>query len=188
MNVDYRELCIRLFGTDDVNELEKIAKKNKTGRKKSLSDKDIKEIIDMQQQGKTTQEIAQFFGVSRQTVSKYLNAFPKGNFTMRMNYMFRQKVCTEIYVDFLNRKIFVINRTNDILRRAFGVKTNPTWEDFEDFLLERCFSAERGNKKEILNALGVDSFDPLRIVEATNGRMAEDNQYINFVYESRRMQ
>ena len=41
------------------------------------------------------------------------------------------------------------------------------------------------NKKEILKALGIDHFDPLQIVEVTNGRMAEDNQYINFVYESR---
>lgn len=185
MATDYRKLCIELFGTDNVAELRRIAGKQKTGRKKALNDADIQKIIEMQQQGITTKEIAESFGVSRQTISKYLNAFPKGNYTMRMNYMFRQKVCTEIYVDFLNEKISIINRTNDILRRAFGVIGNPTWEDFQYFLRERCFPEERGNKKDILNYLGIDHFDPLQIVEATKGRMAEDNQYINFVYESR---
>ena len=96
MATDYRKLCIELFGTDNVAELRKIAGKQKTGRKKSLNDADIQRIIEMQQQGITTQEIAESFGVSRQTISKYLNAFPKGNYTMRMNYMFRQKVFTEI--------------------------------------------------------------------------------------------
>ena len=185
MNTDYRKLCIELFGTDNVEELKKIANKQKPGRKKSLTANDIKKIINMQKQGLSTQKIAEHFGVSRQTVSKHLNAFPKGNYTLRMNYMFRQKVCTEIYVDFLNKKIFTVNRTNDILHRAFGIIENPTWDDFEHFLRERCFPEERGNKKDILNSLGIDHFDPLQIVEATKGRMAEDNQYINFVYESR---
>ncbi len=185
MATDYRRLCIELFGTDNVEELKRIADKKKTGRKKSLSEKDVQKIIEMQQQGITTGEIAEHFGVSRQTISKYLNAFPKGNYTLRINYMLKQKVCTEIYVDFFNEKIKIINRTNDVLLRAFGSTENPTWEDFEYFLRERCFPEDRGNKKEILNALGVDHFDPLQIIEATKGRMAEDNQYINFVYGGR---
>lgn len=185
MAIDYRRLCVELFGTDNVEELRKIADKKKSGRKKTLTDKDIKKIIQMQQQGITTQKIAEHFGVSRQTISKYLNAFPKGGYTMRINYMFRREVCTEIYVDFLNQRVSIINRTNDILRRAFGVIEHPTWDDFEYFLRERCFPEERGNKKDILKTLGIDHFDPLQIVEATKGRMVEDNQYINFVYESR---
>ena len=83
MATDYRKLCVELFGTDNVNELRKIANKQKTGRKKSLTENDIQKIIEMQQQGITTQRIAEHFGVSRQTISKYLNAFPKGNYTMR---------------------------------------------------------------------------------------------------------
>ena len=185
MAVDYRRLCIELFGTDNVDELKKIAERRQTGRKKSLSEKDIQKIIELQQQGMTTQKIAEILGVSRQTISKYLNAFPDGNYTMRINYMLRQKVCTEIYVDFLNKKISIINRTNDVLFRAFGVIENPTWEDFEYFLKERCFPESRGNKKEILKGLGIDHFDPLQIIEATKGKMAEDNHYINFTYRGR---
>ena len=84
MATDYRKLCIELFGTDNVAELRRIAGKQKTGRKKALTDTNIQRIIEMQQQGKTTQEIAESFGVSRQTISKYLNAFPKKNLVCRI--------------------------------------------------------------------------------------------------------
>ncbi len=46
MNTDYRKLCVELFGTDDVNELKKLAKninaKNprNAGRKKMFSQDD----------------------------------------------------------------------------------------------------------------------------------------------------
>ena len=185
MATDYRKLCIELFGTDNVDELKRISAKKKSGRKKTLNPKDVQKIVEMQQQGITTGKIAEHFGVSRQTISKYLNAFPSGDYTMRMNFMHRQKVCTEIYVDFLNEKISIINRTNDVLNRAFGVIEKPTWEDFEYFLKERCFPEARGDKKDLLKALGIDHFDPLQIIEATKGRMAEDNYHINFVYRGR---
>ena len=55
MATDYRKLCIELFGTDSVTELRRIAGKQKTGRKKALNNADIQKIIEMQQQGKTTQ-------------------------------------------------------------------------------------------------------------------------------------
>ena len=47
MNVDYRKLCLELFGTDDVDELTKIAQvhreKNprKAGRKKKFTAEDV---------------------------------------------------------------------------------------------------------------------------------------------------
>ena len=92
--------------------------------------------------------------------------------------MFRQKVCTEIYVDFEHKKIMIVNRTNDIMKRAFGSNENPSWEDFEAFLEERCFPSSRALKKTILAKIGIDHYDPMQIVELNQGRTAEDNQYI----------
>lgn len=184
MSVDYQKICIELFGTDDVNELRKIANK-KSGRKRRVTKEDMKTMLDMQKGGMSVQEIADKFGLSRQTVSRYLNEFPSVNYTMRLDYMHRQKVCTQIYVDFLNKNISVVNRTNDILYRAFGVNEKPTWDDFEYFLRDRCIPESRGDKDDFLKRIGVDSFDPLQIVEKTSGRMAEDNQYIKFVYKER---
>ncbi len=182
---DYRKLCIELFGTDDEAELRSIAGRLRGGRKKSISEKDIDNIVEMQRKGKSTKEIAKMFGVSRQTISKYLNKPLADSYVMRMDFMFRQKVCTEIYVDFEHKKIKIINRTNDIMKRAFGVKENPTWDDFEKFLEDRCFPASRAMMKNILRHIGVDHYDAMLIFELNNGRTAEDNQYVNITKRKR---
>ena len=183
--MDYRKLCMELFGTDDETELRKIAGRLRGGRKKALSEQDIAMIIEMQKDGKTTKEIAEHFGVSRQTISKYLNRPLDDSYVMRLDFMFRQKVCTEIYVDFEHKKIRIVNRTDDIMKRAFGVNENPTWEDFEAFLEDRCFPRTRAMSKSILRHIGVDHYDPMQIIELTKGRTAEDNQYINFTRKAR---
>ena len=182
---DYRKLCIELFGTDDENELRKIAGRLRGGRKKALTEKDIAFALELQTKGVGTKEIADYFGVSRQTISKYLNKPLTDSYVMRLDFMFKQKVCTEIYVDFEHKQIKIINRTNDIMKRAFGVNEKPTWEDFESFLEERCFPNSRALKKTILQRIGVDSYDPLQILELNKGRTAEDNQYINFTRKKR---
>ena len=163
---DYRKLCIDLFGTDNETELKDIAGRLKGGRKNKLTE--------------TTAEIAQTFNVSRQTISKYLNKPLNGNYVMRLDFMFRQKVCTEIYVNFADKKIKIVNRTNDIMKRAFGINENPDWNDFEQFLEERCFPKSRAFRKTILKKIGADGYDTLQILEKTDGRTAEDNQYIRF--------
>jgi predicted DNA-binding protein YlxM (UPF0122 family) len=177
---DYRKLCIDLFGTDNETELKDIAGRLKSGRKNKLTETDVKNAIEMQKNGKTTAEIAQTFNVSRQTISKYLNKPLNGNYVMRLDFMFRQKVCTEIYVNFADKKIKIVNRTNDIMKRAFGINENPDWNDFKQFLEERCFPKSRAFRKTILKKIGADGYDTLQILEKTDGRTAEDNQYVRF--------
>jgi IS30 family transposase len=182
---DYRKLCIELFGTDDEVELRKIAGRLCSGRKKALSKEDTETIIQMQQQEKTTKEIAQHFGVSRQTISKYLNKPLTDDYVMRIDFMYKQKICTEIYVDYAHQKIEIINRTNDIMKRAFGINENPTWQDFEEFLADRCLPKSRAMCKTILNRIGIDSYDSFQIIEKTKGRTAEDNQYLRITKRRR---
>ena len=74
------------------------------------------------------------------------------------------------------------NKTNDMLHRAFGVIEEPTWDDFETFLKDRCFPSTRGDIKELLNALQLSSYDPMQIVEKMRGKTAEDNLWIKFNY------
>ncbi len=92
------------------------------------------------------------------------------------------KECTVIDVDFKHRKIYIRNKTGDILHRAFGVVEEPDWEDFEEFLESRCFPISRANLKLVLRDVGVESYDPLQIIEKTKGRMAEDYQWIKIQY------
>ena len=59
--------------------------------------------------------------------------------TMRMNFMCLEELCTVIDVDFMHKKIYIENKTDDILHRAFGIVEHPDWERFEEFLESRCF-------------------------------------------------
>lgn len=190
MAVDYQKLCIELFGTDNVEELRQIAaernEKNPrgAGRKKAVSETELAMMRAMEQNGLSYTQIGQKFNLSRQTVHKYLAEVLEWPYTMQIDFMLRNKVCTTILVDFNNEKVKVYNRTNDILHRAFGVVENPTWEEFQDFLMERCYSKDRGDIKDVLNRIGVTSYDPLQIVEKTQGRVREDPQWMRFKYRS----
>lgn len=186
MNIDYRALCVELFGTDDVKELEKFAKKindnRGAGRKNKLNKNQIKEIEALLEKGMTLTEVARVYDTSRQIIDKYVNQPIEKNCTLRMTYMNGTKPCTIIDVDFINEKITIKNRTDDILHRAFGVVEEPTWQQFQEFLEDRCFPETRGNLKAILKEMNISSYDTLQIVEKTNGRTAEDNLWIKFKY------
>ena len=144
-NIDYKKLCQELFGTSDVHKLKQIAaqinQKNprRAGRKKKFTTEDIAHMQEMRACGATIQRIADQYSTSRQIVSKYLKQTPELGYTMRMTLMYQNRPCTAIDVNFLEHKIKIQNYTKDVLHRAFGVKENPTWEDFHIFLQDRCF-------------------------------------------------
>ena len=191
MGTDYRKLCMELFGTDDKEKLRHIAetfrKKNarNAGRKKRFTEADVKRMEQLRDHGESLQKIADEFGTSRQVVGKYLSKAPAKGSTMRLTYMFRQHPCTVIDVDFLNQRISIQNKTADPVHRAFGVIEDPTWKDFENFLSERCVPETRGNKKELLRELGLTDYDPMQIVEKTQGRMADDDLWLKLRYLER---
>lgn len=87
-------------------------------------------------------------------------------------------LCTLIYADFSDKTLAAENYTDNLVKTAFGKKELPTWEDFTAFLEERCIPRGRSGLREYLEAIGLDEFDPIKIIEKTSGRMAEDNQRI----------
>ena len=89
-----------------------------------------------------------------------------------------RKICTRIFADFTDKTVCIENRTKNLVKTAFGKNTMPTWDDFMAFLEERCVPRERAGIREYLEALGLDEYDPLEIVMRTQGRMAEDDQWI----------
>ena len=190
--MDYRKLCVELFGTDDEAALRKIAaeyeKKNtrNAGRKRKASDEDIRKMRTMRNAGASMQELARKFRISRQTVERYLNTSIGDGCTMRLTYMFRRQPCTVIDVNFLDRKVVIQNKTDDILHRAFGVIKDPTWHDFDNFFRDRCFPQTRSNCKELLQEMGLTDYDPLQIAEKTKGRLADDEMWLRFRYLPKR--
>lgn len=83
--------------------------------------------------------------------------------------------------DFKHEVVRMKNYTDRIPLRAFGVVENPSWADFEEFLKERCLPASRAGLNGILREMDVPFYDPLLIIEKTNGRMAGDNQWVQMI-------
>lgn len=103
---------------------------------------------------------------------------PKKKYPLRMWYMHEESACTLIEVDENNRKVFVKNYTNKIMFRAFGKVEKPTFEQYEEWLESRCFPKERDKMKLMLREFDLPFYDPMMIVEKTEGRMAEDKFWI----------
>ena len=176
------------------------------GRKPKFTEAQIKEIRTKRERGKSVSALANEYGVSRQTLSTYLNkqdqqmeqiieslrvwreynrSFQEDNvveYSVRMDFMCDEECCTQILVDFRRERIKIRNTTDKVMLRAFGINRNPTWEDFTDFLEDRCFPRSRDNLKLILKDLELDFYDPINIIEKTQGRMGEDMQWIKITY------
>lgn len=146
----------------------------------------MEDVLAMVKSGMTNAEIAAHYQTTRDAVSRCLNPKPQKGCTLRMTYMYKNRPCTLIDVNFLNQNIHIQNRTDDMLRRAFGAIEKPTWEDFEYFVRDRCFPATRGNAEQLLEHLSLTDYDPLQIVEKTQGRMAEDHMWLKFKYYPRK--
>ncbi|MDE6743331.1 MAG: hypothetical protein K2J95_05595 [Lachnospiraceae bacterium] len=64
------------------------------------------------------------------------------------------------------------------MRCAFGKIENPTYEQYEAFLESRCFPRSRDKMKLMLEELDLPFYDPLMIIEKTQGRMADDDFWL----------
>ena len=176
------------------------------GRKKAISKEMLQEIHSRHTAGETVTALAKAYGVSRQTMHRYLKVpkegdkriyrslkqwqwlnrdFPgveAGDYMLRMDYMNGTERCSRLLVNFRDRRVIVANETDIPFHRAFGIKLRPTWEDFESFLEERCMPKARDRLRLVLEDIGVDSYDPMAIIEKTQGRMAEDQQWLKLSY------
>ena len=102
-------------------------------------------------------------------------------YQLRMNYMYHDKICASIDVDERNRRVHVTNYTNMLIYRPFGATLEPTYEQYEEFIESRCFPRSRDKLKIQLEMIGVPFYDPLMIIEKTQGRMEEDDFWLDIV-------
>lgn len=103
---------------------------------------------------------------------------PEKVFPLRLWYMHKKTVCTVIDADLLGRRVRIRNYHPNVLYCAFGNETQPSFEDFEAFLESRCFPRERDKMKLMLKEMDIPFYDPLMIIEKTEGRMEEDAFWI----------
>ena len=88
------------------------------------------------------------------------------------------ELCSTVYADFTQQALVVENEPVSHVKTAFGNNLFPGWEEFQGFLAERCIPRQRAGLREYLEALGLEEYDPIAILEKTNGRMAEDQQWL----------
>ncbi len=87
-------------------------------------------------------------------------------------------LCSRIIADYTQKAVCAENYVDDCIRTAFGNDPVPTWAAYAAFLEDRCIPSSRAGLREYLDAIGVDHYDPLEIIQKTAGRMAEDNQWL----------
>lgn len=114
-----------------------------------------------------------------QSLDEYRNArLSQGHQLLEIRYFNRETLCTEIIADQTEKDLRAENYTDQAVKTAFGLNTVPTWADLEAFLEERCIPRHRSGLREYLEALGLEEYDPLAIIRKTQGRMAEDEQWM----------
>lgn len=118
------------------------------------------------------------------TAEKTIEEFVSQKKTMghnlkKLSFYDDNELCSIICADFTDETLKVQNYTDDIVKTAFGNNKLPTWEDFIDFLEERCIPKKRSGIREYLEAIGVAEYNPLEIIKKTKGKMAEDKQWID---------
>ncbi len=101
-----------------------------------------------------------------------------GHKLLKLEFYDGEILCSKIIADFTDETLSVENSTEIIVKTAFGKNEAPTWEDFQNFLEERCVPRSRSGIREYLETIGVEEYNPLEIIKKTSGRMAEDNQWI----------
>ena len=94
-----------------------------------------------------------------------------GHKLLKLEFYDGEILCTKIIADFTDETLSVENTTEHIVKTAFGKKEVPTWEDFLNFLEERCVPRSRSGIREYLEAIGVEEYNPLEIIKKTNGKI-----------------
>lgn len=163
-----------------VRELEAVKKEKalpgKKGRPPVEQGKKLK-VLSLYQKGSSMRAIAEQEGIAASTVHKIISEASKKS---RILYVYADKELPATIIDacVLTRKVKIINLTDDMLSRAFGVNEKPNWEDYENFLESRCMPRTRFGIREELRYMGIDSYDPFLIIGETAGRVYGDHQYL----------
>ena len=102
---------------------------------------------------------------------------------MKIDWMHHNRLCTEIDVDYRNNTVHIVNHTDSIFDRAFGINESPSIEDFEDLLVDRGIPQTRHHFSTEMKLYGIQDTSPLGIAMHFNGRIAGDNFWMKFYEE-----
>lgn len=101
---------------------------------------------------------------------------------LEFQYYNKDKLCSEIRVDYNIKEVFVKNYVDNPLQQAFGKRPN-TLDTVDEFFKERCFDVNRPDKYELLESIGLKIYEPEAICRKTNGLTWDDTFWICFMDE-----
>ena len=120
--------------------------KRKKGRP-GLSTEKKAQICTLYQQGNSMRQTAKKAGVSLGTVSNVIDEAKKSSRIVYV-YMDRKKPATLLDIYPAINRLEIWNFTDDLISRAFGSREKPSWQEYEQFLEDRCMPRTRyGIKK-----------------------------------------
>lgn len=155
------------------------AGKNSKTYKVSLPSKWVSELNLTDEQIELCYDGEKIVVAPKLSLERFLNQKKNtGHKLLLLNFYDKDVLCTKICVDFTDKTLSVENHTKNIVKTAFGNNQLPTWENFENFLEERCIPRTRSGLREYLETIGVEEYNPLEIIKKTKGKMAEDYQWI----------
>jgi hypothetical protein len=112
----------------------------------------------------------------------FLSAAREKDHELLILYFYENEMlCTKICADKTTYQLCIQNQVADPLSTAFGVDQKPTWKDLQAFLESRCVPRQRDGLRYYLRQLGLDQYEPLEIIRRTQGRMAEDQHWIEIL-------
>ena len=107
-----------------------------------------------------------------------------GHDVIKLEYYDKDTLCTLIAIDMTDKSVAAENHVEAAVKTAFGNNKTPDWDDLMLFLEERCIPRTRSGIRHYLDTLGIVEYDPWEIIRKTQGRMAEDEQWLA-IYEVR---
>ena len=96
---------------------------------------------------------AQKAGVSLGTVSNVIDEAKKSSRIVYV-YMDRKKPATLLDIYPAINRLEIWNFTDDLISRAFGSREKPSWQEYEQFLEDRCMPRTRYGIKRNWNIWG----------------------------------
>lgn len=108
------------------------------GRKSKINQAELEEIKSRIANGEKVATLAIEYGMSRQALYKKIK---EDGAILKIDYLVDGTCATQIEVDTKRERIQIINYAKQISKRAFGVKNDPDWDDFADFLLRQYIIA-----------------------------------------------
>lgn len=110
----------------------------------------------------------------------------KYNFNKHLQYYEKfdnkpETLVADIWFNLSTGKIEYKTYTDVLYKKPFGVKENPTIRDLDAFIESRCFPRERYNCQDLLEAMGLDHYEPYAIIKFTQGNCKEDHLYLRYV-------